>query len=150
MKIISPVFKHNEEIPIRYTCNGQNINPPLEFHSIPPTTVSLVLIIQDIDAEPKPWVHWLVYNIPTHIHQVSEGSIPDGSVGGICNGGTVGYEGPCPKYFKGVHHYVFQLFAVSKKIDTTTILDKRKVLEEIESSVIDKSELIGIAQGEQI
>ena len=72
MKIASTVFAHNSPIPFKYTCQGENINPPLEFIDIPEKTQSLVLIVDDPDAPSKTWLHWLVYNIDPNIKSVAE------------------------------------------------------------------------------
>src|SRR4051794_565861 len=107
MRITSPIFQNGQHVPTQYTCNGQNVNPPMDFHEVPLEAKSLVLMVEDVDAPAKPWVHWLVFNIPATSTFCPEHDIPTGSTEGICNGGTFGYEGPCPKYFAGTHHYHF-------------------------------------------
>ncbi|HEY1006579.1 MAG TPA: YbhB/YbcL family Raf kinase inhibitor-like protein, partial [Sphingobacteriaceae bacterium] len=77
MKITS-TFEHHQEIPVRYTCLGPNISPPLTFEDLPEGTESLVLIFEDTDATPRPWVHWMVFNIPATTTTVPEGTIPPG------------------------------------------------------------------------
>ena len=67
MKITSPAFNNGEPIPVKYTCDGPNISPPLKFSDIPKGTQSMVLMVEDPDAPAKPWVHWLVFNIPPHV-----------------------------------------------------------------------------------
>src|SRR5581483_1815883 len=124
MGIRSSVFKNNEHIPLQYTCAGKNSNPPLIFTDTPEKTKSLVLIVEDITATPKPWIHWLVFNIPKRTTHVKENEIPKGGTEGYANGGTFGYEGPCPKYFNGTHRYVFRLYALDTIIYTPKTLDK--------------------------
>src|SRR5690242_5748606 len=101
MNIFSPDFQNNTEVPKEYTCLGPNVNPPLTFADVPKGAKSLVLILEDSDATPKPWIHWLVFNISLKTTELKRNSIPEGGTPGICNGGTFGYEGPCPIYFTG-------------------------------------------------
>ena len=82
MKIKS-CFEHNTPIPQPYTCLGPNISPPLQFEELPEGTQSLVLIFEDVDASPKPWTHWMVFNIPPAAVSVPEGSIPEGGTEGL-------------------------------------------------------------------
>jgi Raf kinase inhibitor-like YbhB/YbcL family protein len=147
MKIYSSAFGNNEVVPVPYTCKGPNINPPLTFLEIPEKTQSLVLIVEDITADGKPWVHWLVYNIPPTAAGFEEEKIPDGSVQGICNGGTYGYEGPCPIYFNGTHHYHFTLYALDTVLDVPKTADKAVITQEMADHVLDTAQLVGIAEG---
>jgi Raf kinase inhibitor-like YbhB/YbcL family protein len=78
MKITSSAFQHHQQIPRKYSCDGQNINPPLVFVDVPQAARSLVLIVDDPDAPRGTWVHWLVYNIPPDVREVKEHSAPRG------------------------------------------------------------------------
>src|SRR5690606_21277220 len=102
---IQSVLTHQQEIPKRYTCLGINENPPLYMNHIPLETQSLVLILEDIDATPVPWTHWLLFNIPPHTARIEAGRIPPETIEGLANNHSFGYEGPCPKYFKGYPPY---------------------------------------------
>jgi len=105
---------------------------------------SLVLLVEDLDAEPEPWTHWLVFNIPPTTTQVIAGKVPLDSVEGLANGGTHPYEGPNPKYFTGVHHYKFTLYALDALLDLPAESDKKAVLPAMEGHVIDQAVLTGI------
>jgi Raf kinase inhibitor-like YbhB/YbcL family protein len=147
VKITSTSFADNEIIPTVYTCLGANVNPPLEFDDIPTKTTAFALTVVDQDATPKPWVHWFVYNIPPDTIQISENNIPSGATEGFANGGTPGYEGPCPKYFTGTHLYVFTLYALSLPLDidpTSTFAD---AAETIHKHTIETATLRGLAEG---
>jgi Raf kinase inhibitor-like YbhB/YbcL family protein len=148
MRITSPLFANNQYVPVNHTCKGPNTNPPLEFHEIPAGTKSLVLMIEDVDAPSKPWVHWLVFNIPPTSTRCERGQIPDGSTEGLCNGGTFGYEGPCPKYFQGTHHYLFRLYALDTLLDLPAESDRKAILPAMESHILGEAQLIGLADGE--
>ncbi len=143
MKLSSPVFNHGEAVPDRYTCAGANINPPLKFTDVSPACKSLTLIVEDPDAPGKPWIHWLVYNIPENAPGIDEHSVPSGAVDGIANGGTHGYEGPCPP--SGTHHYHFTLYALDTMLNLPETADKQAVEEAMKGHVLDTAELIGIS-----
>ena len=143
MKITS-TFKHNQEIPVTYTCLGPNISPPLQFEELPEGTESLVLIFEDVDATPKPWVHWMVFNIPASTTQVSEGTIPEGSTEGLANNHSFGYEGPCPRYFHGTHHYWFTLYALDIMLDLPKESEREDVEEKMKGHILEKAELLGL------
>ena len=141
MRITSPAFKEGERVPKQYTCEGPNINPPLAFYEVPQNAKSLVLMVEDPEAEAKPWVHWLVYNIPAQASGFEEGSIAEGSVQGICNGGTYGYEGPCPPEKPST--YLFKLYALDIMLDVPANADRKYVLKEIEGHVVGEATLKG-------
>jgi Raf kinase inhibitor-like YbhB/YbcL family protein len=141
MKITSPAFKDGERVPQQYTCEGPNISPPLQFSDVPQNAESLVLIVEDPEADAKPWVHWLVYNIPASVRGFEENSIAAGSIQGICNGGTYGYEGPCPP--DRPHGYLFKLYAVDKMLDVPASADRKFILKEIEGHIVEEALLRG-------
>lgn len=141
MKITSSAFENGTEIPQKYTCEGPNINPPLSFWDVPEDAKSLVLMIEDPNAPAKPWVHWLVFNIPPNSDGFKENSIPKGAVEGLCNGNTFGYEGPCPP--ENVHNYLFKLYAIDKVLDIPNESDRKDVLKAIEGHVIEETQLVG-------
>ena len=147
MFITSPAFQDGTNVPTRHTCNGENISPALEFQELPAQTKSLVLIVEDRDATPDPWIHWLVFNIPPTTTSVPAGHIPEGGTEGIANGGTHGYEGPCPKYFSGTHHYHFQLFALNTMLDLPATADKTHVAANMQDHLIDSATLVGLCEG---
>jgi Raf kinase inhibitor-like YbhB/YbcL family protein len=150
MQIISPAFQSGQPVPQPYTCKGGNVNPPLEFRDIPLYTQSLVLMLEDVDAPANPWVHWLVFNIPPTTTQCSANTLPEGATEGIANGGTFGYEGPCPKYFNGLHHYHFKLYALDTVLDIPAESDRQVVLRAMAGHVLAEALLIGLAEGEQV
>ena len=141
MKITSSAFKDGDTIPVKFTCEGPNISPPLEFSGIPSSAKSLVLMVEDPDADAKPWVHWMVFNIPPDAKGFEENSIADGAEQGLCNGNTLGYEGPCPP--DNEHTYVFKLYAVDHKLPSNPTPDRKKVLEQIQGHTIDEAVLQG-------
>jgi Raf kinase inhibitor-like YbhB/YbcL family protein len=148
MKMTSPVFENHQPVPTPYTCKEGNVNPPLEWHDVPPNAKSLVLMFEDVDAPANPWVHWLVFNIPPETTGCAANALPEGSTEGIANGGTFGYEGPCPKYFSGTHHYLFRLFALDTVLDLPANSDRSAVLSAMQSHILEEAQLVGLAEGE--
>lgn len=141
MEIKSPAFKEGERIPEKYTCEGLNVNPPLQFTGVPSNAKSLVLTVEDPDAPAKPWVHWLVFNIPPQCGGFEEAAVPEGAQEGLCNGNTFGYEGPCPP--ENEHEYLFKLYALDTVLDIPAASNRRQVLAAMEKHVVAESVLTG-------
>lgn len=141
MKIISSAFENNGRIPSKYTCNGENINPPLEIVDVPENTKSLLLIVDDPDAPMGTWVHWVVININPDITEIKENSVPDGGMEANTTFGKPGYGGPCPP--GGTHRYFFKLYALNKMLEIDKSRDKESVLIQMEGSILASAELIG-------
>lgn len=111
--ISSPAFAHGSTTPMRYTCDGKNVSPPLTIGDVPEEAQSLVLLMEDPDAPGGTWVHWVVFNIPPTTHDIPENKEPPGRAGKN-SWGTTGWGGPCPP--SGEHRYIFRLYALSKAL----------------------------------
>jgi len=138
MVILSDAFEDNGSIPSKYTCDGDDISPPLRFQNIPNGTVSLAIIMDDIDA--NNFIHWLIWNIPPNVSGFKENenlSYPEGKN----SFGFIDYGGPCPPY--GKHRYRFTLYA----LDTMLNLEEGVTINTLEKAmkghIIEKAELIG-------
>lgn len=142
MNLTSSAFQNNGIIPSKYTCDGENINPPLKIFGIPQNTQSLVLIVDDPDSPTGTWVHWTVFNIDPKIQEISENSVPEGAVEGITDFGSIGYGGPCPH--SGAHRYFFKLYALDAKLDLLAGSSKKEIEKAMEGHILDKAELIGL------
>lgn len=138
MKITSPEFNHEELIPRKFTCDGDDINPPLVFEDIPQSAQSLALIVDDPDAPMRTWIHWVVYDIPVQ-NAVEENSIPGKQ--GTNDFKRKNYGGPCPPI--GTHRYFFKLYALDTKLDLQEGLEKGDLEKAMEGHVLEKTELIG-------
>ena len=145
MKLISPAFDQNQPIPAKYTCDGVNHNPSLSFSEVPEEAHSLALVVEDPDAPAKAFTHWLVYNIAPSTQYIREQEVPPQSVEGMNDFGTRGYKGPCPK--EGIHHYVFQLFALDTTLALPESTRKEEVREKMRGHVIATAELVGTYSG---
>lgn len=141
---IKTVFEQSQEIPRPYTCLGANISPPLEFEDLPEGTKSLVLIFEDVDATPRPWTHWMVFNIPASTVKTEEGTIPEGGIEGLANNHSFGYEGPCPRYFHGTHHYWLRLYALDTMLDLPAASEREDIERAIEGHVLERADLPGL------
>ena len=117
MQFSSNAFSDGETIPRRFTCDGQDLSPPLEWSGVPVQARSVAIICDDPDAPGGTWHHWAVYDIPTDQSGLSEGAAQHG--GGIAfkqainDFGRQGYGGPCPPHRHGPHHYHFRILALS-------------------------------------
>jgi Raf kinase inhibitor-like YbhB/YbcL family protein len=139
MQISSPAFKHNEYIPLKYACEGEDINPALAISAIPEGAKSLALIMDDPDAPIGLWVHWVVFDIPV-AGGIEENSVP-GKLGITTSGGR-GYGGPCPP--SGTHRYFFKVYALDTKLDLNEGVSKSQLEKAMQGHILEKAELIGL------
>lgn len=144
MNISSTAFGDNESIPAKYTCDGENISPPLHFSNVPSGTTSLALVVEDPDAPIGTWVHWTIWNINPSISRVSEGSAPAGAVEGKTSSGKAGYGGPCPP--SGTHRYVFKLYALDIMLELSQDAGSSELSKAMQGHVIAQAELAGLYQ----
>lgn len=156
LQIESSVFEHNGMIPSKYTCDGENISPPLQIVNVPEQTISLALVMHDPDAKVAGgWTHWTIWNIAPDVNEIKENSVPSGATEGMTNFGKPGYGGPCPPRVEmrkrvearptdSVHHYHFILFA----LDSIVTLNEKATKEDFEhfaeKHIIDKAVMIGL------
>lgn len=144
MEIKSNVFGHNQPIPSKYTCDGEDTNPQLSISGVPEGAKSLVIIMDDPDAiKPagKIWDHWIVFNIPANIREIPEGQEPEG-VHGLGTSGNYDYHGPCPPDTE--HRYFFKLYALDIMLDLVEGVSKQEVIKTMDGHIIDQAELVGL------
>lgn len=144
MKISSSAFDHNTDIPREFTCQGDNISPPLAIDQLPAGTRSLVLIVDDPDAPGGNWDHWLVWNIDPAVAAIEKNSVPPGAVQGQNGRGRNDYGGPCPP--QGKHRYYFKLHALSERLDLPAGSKKQDLLNAMEGKILEQATLIGLYQ----
>lgn len=142
MNIKSSAFEENQLIPSSYTCDGDNISPPIQFSGVSDNAQSFALIMDDPDAPGKTFTHWMVWNINPDTKEIKENEWPDDSEQGLNDGGKIGYTGPCPP--SGTHHYHFKLYSLNKKLNLSPDIKKEELEREIQEILIEKSELVGI------
>jgi Raf kinase inhibitor-like YbhB/YbcL family protein len=141
LKVTSPVFNNNEYIPLKYTCDGEDINPPIDIKDLPETSEGLVLIVDDPDAPRGTWDHWIVWNIPL-LSRIDEDSIP--GVQGINDFKRHDYGGPCPPY--GTHRYFFKVYALDTKLNLNPNSKKKNVENAMKDHILSKGQIIGLYQ----
>jgi len=139
LTITSPAFEHNQMIPQKYTCQGADINPPLEINSIPEGTQSLVLIVDDPDAPMGTWDHWIVYNIQP-VNKINENSIPGTQAQNSFK--KFNYGGPCPP--RGTHRYFFKLYALDMMQVFKKAPSKKALEASMQGHILEQSVLIGL------
>jgi Raf kinase inhibitor-like YbhB/YbcL family protein len=146
IKIESPAFKEGGMIPVKYTCDGENVSPALKWGDLPTGTKSLALISDDPDAPVGTWVHWVLYNLPPDVRALPENvpskkSLENGAVHGTNDFKRLGYGGPCPP--GGTHRYFFKIYALDKKIDLAPGAKKDQLVKAMEGHVLDSGQLMG-------
>lgn len=141
LSISSPDFHDNSLIPSKFTCEGENIPPTLNWQNPPSNTESFVLIVDDPDASRGTWVHWLVFNLPAEARILTD-QIPESAIEGVNSYGKNEYSGPCPP--TGMHRYFFKLYA----LDTTLTVTKRATKQDLESAmqghILEQTQVIGL------
>ncbi len=151
----SLVFSHENPIPAKYSCEGDDVSPPLEWSGVPEGTESFALVIDDPDA-PDPakpervWVHWVVFNIPAGVTEFEEGaatSLPSGTRTGQTDMDRPGYGGPCPMI--GRHRYFIKLYALDEKLDLKNPT-KAELEAAMASHVLGAAELIGTYKSQMV
>ena len=141
MEISSSAFNNNGLLPEEYTCDGDDISPPLSFGKIPDNATSMVLIVDDPDAPMGTFVHWLVWNIPSNITGFSKGEkIPYPQ--GINDFGNIGYNGPCPP-IGSTHHYYFKIYALDTILDLKEGADVNDLTNAMSGHVLAEGQIMG-------
>lgn len=115
-RLSSTAFADGAAIPRRFTCEGEDVSPPLAWSGAPAGAESFALVCSDADAPAGTWYHWAVFDIPAAAVSLAESHPKDATVGGIRQGlndfKRTGYGGPCPPRGHGIHHYRFVLTAL--------------------------------------
>lgn len=150
MQLISQAFNSGDKIPAMYTCDGRNISPPLSWSNLPSGAKSLALIVDDPDA-PDPaaprqtWVHWVLYNLPPGLKNLSPGivtqDLPAGTKQGKNDWDRFGYGGPCPPI--GCHRYFYTLYALDTVLPDLGAANKTKLLNAMRGHILAHAELLG-------
>ena len=139
LTIISSAFDHNGDIPRKYTCQGENVNPPLKISNIPAGSKSLALIVDDPDAPGGTFDHWIVWNIlPAEF--ISEKSIP--GIEGKNHYNITHYKGPCPP--SGTHRYFFKVYALDTMLELKPGVEKETLEKAMQPHTLASGELIGL------
>ena len=144
MKITSSAFSDGALIPIKYTCDGDDISPPLVWNDIPENTASFVLINDDPDAPVGTWDHWILFNLDGKTTELAE-NVDLSKLAGVQLGHNswrrIDYGGPCPPY--GTHRYFFKLYALDMKLDLSASSSKQDIEKAMTGHILAEAELLG-------
>jgi hypothetical protein len=146
LQLTSTAFEKGAPIPLKYSCDGEDISPPLDWSDPPAGTQSFALICDDPDAPGGTWVHWVLFNIPAGARSLNEEISPDttladGSVHGTSSFNSLGYGGPCPP--SGTHRYFFKLYALDKVLELEAGANKADLEAAMENHILAQAELLG-------
>ena len=145
-ELTSSAFAQGEPVPVKYSCDGEDISPPLAWGEPPEGTQSFVLIMDDPDAPGGTWDHWIIFNIPANTYGLEEALPVTGLNPGLISvaknsWGRNDYGGPCPP--GGTHRYFFKLYALDTILSLDESASKRKVLAAMEGHILAEAELMG-------
>ncbi len=146
-ELTSTAFANGDPIPMKYTCDDQDISPPLQWKDPPEGTRSFALICDDPDAPGGTWVHWVLYNLPASTLSLpeavpSDADLPDRGRHGQNSWGRPGYGGPCPP--GGTHRYFFKLYALDAELDLAAGASKEELLRAMEGHILASTETMGV------
>lgn len=148
MHLTSPAFTNGGPVPVRYTCDGEDLSPPLAWSGAPPGAQSFALLCDDPDAPAGTWHHWAAFDVPADVVNFDEGMPSRETVGAIRQAlndfGRFGYGGPCPPRGHGLHHYHFRLLALDvKSLGLKGRVRCREVERAVQPHVLATAELVG-------
>lgn len=143
LKVTSKAFIHEGMIPVRYTCDGDNIAPEISWRHIPDEVKSFAMICDDPDAPSGTWIHWVVFNIPAEDSCLSIAMIEENNVclSGNNSWNTLGYGGPCPP--SGTHRYFFKVYALDVILEVKEGLTKAELLDAMQGHILTSGEIMG-------
>ena len=147
MRLTSPAFQSDAEMPRKYTCDGEDLSPPLRWENLPAGTKAFALIAEDPDAPGGTWIHWLLYDLPAQTKELTEDVsktevIAVGGKQGINDFGKLGYGGPCPPP-GSAHRYYFRLYALDAETNLKPRAVKQQLLDALKVRVLGAAELMG-------
>jgi len=140
MEISSPAFEQSQPIPQKYTCEGENVSPPLSFEGIPKGTKSLALIVDDPDAPSGTFDHWIAWNLSPQSTVLSEGASAPSN--GKNHYGVLEYRGPCPPPGKP-HRYFFKVYALDSVLDLPEGSSKAQLEQSMQGHILSQAQLMG-------
>ncbi len=150
LSLSSTAFREGDQIPIKYTGDGQDISPPLAWSQPPQQTQGFALVVDDPDAPLRVFTHWVLFNLPANVRQLPEGipaqgQLENGALQGKNDFGKTGYGGPSPPS-GSAHRYRFTLYALDKPLDLGADASKKQVLGAMEGHILAQGQLTGTYQ----
>jgi Raf kinase inhibitor-like YbhB/YbcL family protein len=146
INLTSSSFKNGDFIPSKYTCDSKNISPALSWDKPSDEIKRYAIIVEDPDSPGGTFVHWVIYNIPSHVKSLPEDvtpikNIPDEVLLGTNNFGHIGYGGPCPP--SGVHRYIFKIYGLNNAVHLEAGAEKGELMRAMQKFIIAEGELMG-------
>lgn len=146
IQLTSSVFENEGMIPSKYSCDGEDISPPLSWSSVPEGTQTVALIADDPDAPMGTFVHWVLFNLPANVQELpedvpSDKKLDNGALQGTNDFKKIGYGGPCPP--GGTHRYYFKIYALDTELDLKAGATKKDLLNAMEGHILAQGQLMG-------
>jgi Raf kinase inhibitor-like YbhB/YbcL family protein len=146
IQVRSAAFEDAGMIPQEYTCDGENISPPLSWESVPAGSRSIALIVDDPDAPSGTFVHWVLYDLPADARELPENlpaeeTLSNGARQGANDFGEIGYGGPCPP--SGTHRYFFKIYALDAETGLSPGQTKAQLLRAMEGHILAQGQIVG-------
>ena len=146
LEVTSSAFEEAGMIPSQYTCDGQNVSPPIAWRGVPAGSVTIALICDDPDAPTGTWVHWVAYDLPSSVDELPEGvplgeALTGGGKQGRNSSRETGYSGPCPP--GGTHRYYFKVYALDSEMGLKPGATKKELLKAMEGHILGQGQLMG-------
>ncbi len=145
--VTSSAFADGAPIPLRYSCRGANVPPPLRWTGAPAGTAAFALVVDDPDAVGGLYIHWVVTDIPATTTHSAEGAVPAGGQVGANSGGNRAYLGPCPPRGSGVHHYRFTVYTLPRRLGLAAGTPARQAVAAIATVATAQGRLVGTFSG---
>lgn len=150
LNVLSPAFDEGNKIPSKYSCQGEDVSPALQWDEPPQATQSFALIMDDLDAPGGTFTHWVLFNIPSDSRGLPEAvpaqeELPNGARQGKAGFGRVGYGGPCPPPGRP-HRYEFTIYALDQHLALKAGISKKQLLEAMKGRVLAQGQLTGTYQ----
>jgi Raf kinase inhibitor-like YbhB/YbcL family protein len=141
--VTSPAFRDGGTIPKRYSCDGEQVSPPLRWSGVPPDGRELALLVEDPDASGGTFVHWVLFKLPPSLNGLAEGKVPNGARQGENSAGKSAWAGPCPPGGDAPHHYEFTLYALRTPLDQPDGAAADAVRSAVAHSALARGQLVG-------
>jgi Raf kinase inhibitor-like YbhB/YbcL family protein len=143
IELRSSAFAAGAQIPKRYTCNGEDVSPPLRWSKVPRGARALALLVEDPDAPGGTFEHWALFDVDPSVSNLRAGAVPSGAEEGDSSFGSPGYKGPCPPKGNAPHRYVFSLYALRSPLRLPRGAEPKRVRAAVAEAALARGELVG-------
>jgi Raf kinase inhibitor-like YbhB/YbcL family protein len=141
--LTSPAFKNGGTIPKRFSCDGEQLSPPLRWRGVPNAARELALLVEDPDASGGTFVHWVLFKLPPSLDGLAPDTVPNGARQGTNSAGKSSWAGPCPPAGDAPHHYEFTLYALRRPLGQPDGADADAVRSAVAATALARGQLVG-------